>query len=485
MPGKLLAAARRAALLAPVLCAVLCAAAPTAYAQEVVEQPATELIQNDSAVGVDEVPGDDRIRDRLQRIYAATGWYQDLDVRVEEGVVFLNGVCASEDQCEWATNLARRTEGVVGVANRMTIDAELDWNVAPAWQTLEQLARDVAGRLPLLLIGVLVLLLTLVVAWLTRRVAGRVLSRQLENRILQQVATTLVVIPVILIGLYLFLQVAGLSRLAATVLGGTGLVGLIVGIAFRDIAENFLASILISVKRPFRIGHLIRIDNDEGYVQSVTTRGTLLMTADGNHIHIPNSRIYKSTVYNYSANPHTRLDFCIGIDYADSTARAQEVCLAVLREHPAVVADPEPFVLVEQLGSSSVVLRIYFWVNTRDHSKPKVRSSVIRQVKAAIETAGLTMPDDARELIFPRPVPVRIEHADEERRAATPGPAPEPERAPPAAEDASTATEAEGDLGSDSDTIRKQAESSEQLDLGPDIVAGSEEQPDAAPTQQR
>ncbi len=71
--------------------------------------------------------------------------------------------------------------------------------------------------------------------------------------------------PVALLGLYLVLKVSGMTRLAMTVLGGTGLVGLVIGFAFRDIAENFLASILLSVQNPFRYGDLIEVAGYLGY----------------------------------------------------------------------------------------------------------------------------------------------------------------------------------------------------------------------------
>jgi small-conductance mechanosensitive channel len=86
----------------------------------------------------------------------------------------------------------------------------------------------------------------------------------------------------------------------------------------------------------------------------------------------------------------------------------------VLREHPAVLADPEPMVLVEQLGASTVVPKPCFWVNIREHSMFKVRSAVIRLVKRAFQDAGISMPDEAREMIFPQGVPVRMVSAEEQ-----------------------------------------------------------------------
>ncbi len=460
------------------LVVIFALAAAPAHAQEVTSgEPGaaeTDLAQTDGAVQVEEVTPDEAIRERLERIYAATHWFEELEVEVDEGVVFLRGLSSSEEHSTWATELASRTEGVVGVANRLRIDDRITWDVTPAWDALRTLVRDFVERLPLIGFGLLLLLASIVLAWLGQRFVRRILDRRSSNRILTQVFGSLIVVPILLLGLYLFLQVAGLTRLAATVLGGTGVAGLIIGIAFRDVAENFLASVLISIKRPFRIGHLIQVLDHQGYVRSVTTRGTLLMTLDGNFVHVPNSQIYKSVIYNYSANPRTRFDFEIGIDYADSASQAQEVCLGVLREHDAVLADPEPLVLVEKLGASSVLLRVYFWVNLHEHSGLKVSSSVIRRVKLAVEAAGLTMPDDAREVIFPRGVPVVLEREGTPSAASVEQEQREEQRELAErvreAEAEPESNDAEGGLTSESHELQVQAEAADSLDLGPDLV---------------
>ena len=138
----------------------------------------------------------------------------------------------------------------------------------------------------------------------------------------------------------------------------------------------------------------------------------------------------------------------------------------VLKNHAAVLQDPEPSVLVEELGASSVILRAFFWVDIHEHSGVKVRSSVIRMMKLAVEEAGLTMPDDAREVIFPNGVPVVTDGESRERDDLA-----KRSKRMPSKEDGDHSNEAEGDLKSDADDIRKQAATSESLNLGPDLVS--------------
>lgn len=147
---------------------------------------------------------------------------------------------------------------------------------------------------------------------------------------------------VVICGGYLILRVSGLTQLALTVVGGTGLIGLIIGIAFRDITENFLASIFLSMQRPFETGDLVEVSGVTGYVQQLNMRTTILMTLDGNFVQIPNACVYKSNLRNFTTTPNRREDFVVGIGYDTAISEAQEIAQKVLADHPAVLNDPEP-----------------------------------------------------------------------------------------------------------------------------------------------
>jgi small-conductance mechanosensitive channel len=254
-----------------------------------------------------------------------------------------------------------------------------------------------------------------------------------------------------LVGLYLVLRIAGLTQLALTLVGGTGLIGLVLGIAFRDITENFLASLFLSLQQPFREGDLVEVAKVTGYVQRLTSRTTILMTLDGNQVQVPNATVFNSTLRNFTSSPNRREDFIVGIGYDDSISFAQEVALKVLAEHPAVLKEPEPLVLVENLGPATVNLRVYFWIDGGQHSWAKVKSSVIRFIKRAFQDAEISLPDEAREVTFPRGVPVNMIGG-----GATVEPA-EPAQAKPTAVHEAVATKAEAGLQSEAGEIKEQA----------------------------
>lgn len=438
----------------------------TAKAQTPASEHDANAIESPARVEIEPLARDHEIQRRLEEILSATGWFVDASARVQDGVVFLEGHARSEQYRKWAGDLARNTRDVAVVVNRMEVLQPPVWDFTPAITAVRELARGVVRSLPLAAFSVIVLVCSALAAWLGAKGVHRALRWRLTPFLRDVVARTAAV-AIFIIGLYVVLRIAGLTTIALTVMGGTGLIGLILGVAFRGITENFLASVFLSIQKPFRTGDLVEIRDFVGYVQRLTNRATVLMTLEGNHVQIPNSTVYQSPIRNYTSNPNRREDFGIGIGYADKIAHAQKIALDVLAGHTAVLAEPEPWVLVDSLGKATVNLRVYFWLDGSKHSWLKVRSSVIRLIKAAFQGAGISMPDEAREVIFPEGVPLQLmEPAEarsiEERKPST-------TVATAAGEDENT-TRGEAGLHSEARDIEAQAEQARTPEEGRDLL---------------
>lgn len=421
-------------------------------------------------IDVAPVNSDDHIADRIEEILQATGWFGSPEVRVDRGVVFLNGVADNQKHQEWAESTAMRTSDVVAVVNRIKVAERSMWNFAPAIASLKELGRDTTSLLPLVVVAILITVLSYFLAKVTARLSGHLASRRVENTLLRQVIANVFAVIVFIIGFYIALRVSGLTRLAVTLLGGTGLVGLALGFAFRDIAENYLSSILISINHPFRVGDLIEVEGSMGFVRKVTTRGTVLNTLEGNQIQIPNSTVYKSQILNYTATPLLRLMFSVGIGFDDSISDAQELIMQTLQKHEAVMKDPAPLVLVDALGAATVNLKGFYWIDQSTHSGLKVGSSVIRQVKETLSEANISMPDEARELVFPHGVPVRM---IEDSGASTSESAKTAPPKPPAALNRSkdqTSTEGEGNLSNEQNEIMRVTDGDATIASGTNLI---------------
>ena len=425
---------------------------------ESTEPAAATWVDTEQAISVEQTVSDQAIEQRFTRILQVSQRIAEAQVEVTEGVLVLTGEVANEADRKWVEAAANRTEGVIAVVNNITVRAQDQWDLEPAVTEAVSLYQRLIQALPKITIALLILLLTWLLAKVAFSLGNKVLSKRVNNVFVRRLSARLFALPVVVIGIYLVLQMTGLTNLAMTVIGGTGLLGLVIGIAFKDIAENFLASILISIQRPFKIGDYIRVDGHQGVVQSVTTRGTVIMTLEGNHIHIPNAIIYKNTIVNVTANPNIRKQFMVGIGYDDAISQAQEIALQVLNKHPAVLPDPEPQVLVDNLGAATVNLKVLFWVNGEENSAAKVKSAVIRLIKRAFDEAAISMPDEAREVVFPEGIHITQEAPKEAAKMVPEKPA-EP-----------STSEVEADLSNEVDEIRKQSAENQLQDDASNLI---------------
>ena len=234
-------------------------------------------------------------------------------------------------------------------------------------------------------------------------------------------------IVLVIIGLLLALQVVGLGGVAAGVLAGAGLSAFVLGFALKDIAENFLAGIILSFDRPFDLQDTITIDGYTGQVISLDFRTSQIKTFDGKDIYIPNAIILKEPLTNFTRDGLIRLEFVVGIDYDDNIAEAIKLISDTLLKEDEVLKDNPPYAIVDQLATSTVNLRIYFWADTTDYKKGinLLKGRVVAAVKEALLDKGFGLPADIQELKIYKsddPFPVKIFGGMESESDSTEGP---------------------------------------------------------------
>ena len=282
---------------------------------------------------------------------------------------------------------------------------------------LREVALDLVAYLPILLLALLVFLLFL---WLSGLVGrwDRLYRRVSGNRFVRDLVRQAVRLAIVLVGALFALEVMNATAVAGAVLGTAGVIGLALGFAFRDLAENQIAGVLMSLRQPFEPNDHVVIEGHEGKVVRLTSRATILMTLDGNHLRIPNATVLKSVMLNYTRNPRRRLAFTLGIGPAEDLVRALTEGASALGGVDGVLGDPEPRGQIEEVGDSWVTVRFFAWVDQRESDFARVRSEAIRVAKQALEVAGIEMPEPSYRLSLTR------EEAAEEMRPEVEGTAP-------------------------------------------------------------
>lgn len=361
-------------------------------ANETESNKSEDISRPNKNVPVEQSPTDQMITSRLTKIIQVTGWVENLNVSSEEGVVRLSGQVGKQSQKEWVEKLAHDTDGVVAVLDNLDIKTGSWFDFNPAKSETESLIKKGLRYTPYFATSLAVFLFFLFLASLVGKGARRTVKKRIQNPLLVEIIAKLMTLPVILLGLYLVLRTAGLTGVAFTLMGGTGVIGLVAGFAMKNILENYFSGVLLSLRHPYDIGDKVDINGKVGTVQQLTTRGTVLVDADGNHIIIPNSLVYTGMIINKTANPASRIKFLVNVAYQENLGEVRQRICEILSGHKEVLEKPEPLAVVETFGPSGVDIGVYFWINASKSSSLKVQSALMEQIKLTFERDGIDMP---------------------------------------------------------------------------------------------
>ncbi|GHC33047.1 hypothetical protein GCM10010082_29510 [Kushneria pakistanensis] len=370
---------------------------------------------------------DSDIQTRIAGIFSEIDGLDAVEISVTQGVVTLSGETANEKKAQQALGLAGRLTDVVTVNDDINRTLDVQDNVSTVFQELMAQARGLIKALPLLLVGiVLFALVAWFGAWLSRR--QRLWQRLTPNPFVAELLSQTVRVIFIVFGLILALSLMGAETILGTLLGGAGVIGLAVGFAVKDTIENYIASLMLSVRQPFRARDQVVINGQEGIVVRLTSRATILMTLDGNQLRIPNADVFKGTILNYTSNPERRFTFELGVDADDDPLAAIKVGLDALHQLKFVLEEPRAVGLITQVGDSNIVLEFQVWVDQSGTDFGKARSIAIRETKHALEEAGFSLPEPIYRLRFNASLEQALERfqgssADPTRVDATPAPA--------------------------------------------------------------
>ncbi|MDF1607358.1 mechanosensitive ion channel [Hoeflea sp. YIM 152468] len=408
---------------------------PTAQAQESVE-PAGPTIE----IG-EGVTADAEIRSRIQTIFREIVGLNRIFVSVTSGVVTLSGQVEDAAAVRKAEDLVSRVTGVVAIENRLTEQTAVSERLKPVIGRFEKRAQQTLDYLPLMLVAALVWLLIGFFGWVVTS-RKQPWSWLTPNAFIADLVRQTVWLGFLIAGALMALDILGATAVLGTILGAVGIIGLAIGFAVKDTVENYIASILLSIRQPFRPRDFIALEGMQGYVIRLTSRATILMDIDGNHIRIPNATVFKATIVNYSRNPERRFAFELGIDADSVLHEALGICHTTLEGLGFVLNHPEPAAWIEQVGDSNVLIGVSGWINQTETDFIKARSEAIRTVKTALEQAGFALPEPIYRLRFdsgvPAPVEALPEHKPGTRPASGPGktpprvPTPDPGPLPPA-----------------------------------------------------
>lgn len=257
-------------------------------------------------------------------------------------------------------------------------------------------------QLPGIAIGIGIIILGVLLGAVIGNFVRKRLSMRTNDPLMSRFLGKTIKVVFIIISIMIALNAAGLQGIAAGILTAAGASAVVLGFAFKDIGENFIAGIILSFNRPFDVDDTVEVGSNFGKVKALEFRYTKLKTFDGKDVYIPNSDVLTQPVTNYTEDGFFRWSFIIGIAYEDNIEGAKQTVMDALHNQPDVIEDEEHenFVIEDELATSTVNLKVFFWVDTKDFRRMALitKGNVVRSVKEALEDNGYYMPADIQEI---------------------------------------------------------------------------------------
>ena len=368
------------------LCLAVALCLPLAVTAQTTDQPSGTIAVEDSA------SRDAAIAVRIRDILSELEGYEEVTVTVSSGIVTLRGTTVDTTAAERLNELVGRVEGVVAIENEVVETTDVVARLNPAVDRFLARMQQMVALLPLATVALIAFLLVVSFGVILARMRYP-WDRIAPNAFIADIYRQIIRILFLVGGVVVALDILGATALLGTILGAAGIVGLAIGFAVRDTVENFIASIMLSIRQPFRPNDTVEIEGDIGKVIRLTSRATILLSFDGNHIRIPNATVFKSRIVNYTRNDERRFLIDLGVAYDTDLARAQTLALDTVRALPFVLDAPEPSVWIEELGDSAVIIKVAAWIAQHETSFLKARSEAWRLCIAAFDAEGIVMPE--------------------------------------------------------------------------------------------
>lgn len=198
-----------------------------------------------------------------------------------------------------------------------------------------------------------------------------------------------------------FVFIAVLNRFGVqttSIIALLGAAGLAVGLALQGAMSNLAAGVMLMIFRPYKAGDFIDAAGNFGNVQEISLFTTILRTFDHQQIIIPNSEIWGQQIVNHSHHPVRGVEMTFGVSYDSDIDKTREVIAKVFEEHPLILNDPAPDIVVSTLNDSSVDFITRPFVNGEHWFD--VRYSVPEAIKKALDEAGIEIPFPHRKVIL-------------------------------------------------------------------------------------
>ena len=270
---------------------------------------------------------------------------------------------------------------------------------------------------PNMVIALVILGITWVVSRVARRIVDRVTGKASIRESLKQLIHTVESIGVWVVGLVIAATVVLPGLTPASLVAGLGVGTIAIGFAFQDFFQNFLAGILIMVRKKMRIGDIIECEGIIGRVEHVSLRETHVRKLSNELTIVPNSTLFKNPVEILTDGAQRRHEIIVGVSYDTDLEQARDVIRAAMEGIDVIDQDRRIDIFAREFNASSIDFLVRWWAGSKPYDMHDSRDRVVRAIKAALDEAGIEIPFPYVTNIFKGPVPLQGQVKDDVAQA--------------------------------------------------------------------
>ena len=213
---------------------------------------------------------------------------------------------------------------------------------------------------------------------------------------------------VLVLGLLVALQTAGLNLSSLTVLAGA--LGVGIGFGLQNIVNNFVSGLILMGERSIQIGDRVDVGGTLGRVTRIGARATAIQTNDNISIIVPNSEFVSNRVVNWSlqGDQRVRLRIPVGVSYGSDPHQVEKLLLAAAAGNSHVLKDPEPQAIFREFGESSLNFELRVWTTDMTYRPGVLKGELNFAIWDKLKEAGVQIPFPQRDLHFKDPVKVEL-----------------------------------------------------------------------------
>jgi len=256
--------------------------------------------------------------------------------------------------------------------------------------------------LPNLLIAVCLFFIFYAIGAVVGRTSLRAFKKAFDSQSVASLMAVLVRVLVVAVGFFIALDLIGLQKAVVSLLAGAGILGLAIGFAFQDLAENLLAGLILGIRKPCQPGDLIRSNNQFGFVRELNLRNTIIRNFSGQIIYIPNKEVFKSVLENYSKTGERRIEIGVGVSYGEDLDHVTETLQRAISSLDFRKDESEVSVYALEYGDSSINFTVRYWI---DYPSDRIGyfeaiDAGVKAIKRAFGEEDILIPFPIRTLDF-------------------------------------------------------------------------------------